>query len=262
MNTIKPRAFTLIELLVVVSIIALLIAILLPALGAARDAARQSQCLSNVRQLGTCTYAYLTDNDQYFPTHTGYSTFAGPTGTESTWGSDVYGFTHEPGIIGERPLNEYTNNPQITQCPSDGGDAWLGNSVTNTYEAYGSSYLIAFNAPLFGIGRVTSQHESSDPDPSLRPMNTDQTSFNIRLGPSTWRYDAGPLSTKIILGDWNWHQNRPTTTAETLWHGNAGGDRRLNMLFGDGHAEFFAFPEEYESGAWGHQPDPVANEIW
>ena len=55
------RAFTLIELLVVISIIALLIAILLPALSAATTAARQSQCLSNMRQLSVAYYAYSTD---------------------------------------------------------------------------------------------------------------------------------------------------------------------------------------------------------
>ncbi|MEM1213178.1 MAG: DUF1559 domain-containing protein [Planctomycetota bacterium] len=59
----KPRAFTLIELLVVISIIALLIAILLPTLTSAREAARRSNCLSNLRQLSVGAYSYATDND-------------------------------------------------------------------------------------------------------------------------------------------------------------------------------------------------------
>jgi prepilin-type N-terminal cleavage/methylation domain-containing protein/prepilin-type processing-associated H-X9-DG protein len=60
---VGPRSFTLIELLVVVAIIAVLIAILLPALATARDSAKQSVCMSNVRQIGVAMVAYAESED-------------------------------------------------------------------------------------------------------------------------------------------------------------------------------------------------------
>jgi prepilin-type N-terminal cleavage/methylation domain-containing protein/prepilin-type processing-associated H-X9-DG protein len=72
----RRRAFTLVELLVVIGIIAILVAILLPALNKARQAAQETQCMSNLRQFGFGFQIYADANKGFLPED-------GPTGEKT-----------------------------------------------------------------------------------------------------------------------------------------------------------------------------------
>ena len=67
MDRPTDRAFTLIELLVVIAIIALLVTILMPALQQAKDLARRAVCMSNLKNIGTSSYLYAHESDEWWP---------------------------------------------------------------------------------------------------------------------------------------------------------------------------------------------------
>lgn len=81
----RNSAFTLIELLVVIAIIAILAAILFPVFAQAKLAAKKTQSLSNIKQIGTSMAIYLSDSDDVFcQSEYGGSTATGP---HFTWAS-------------------------------------------------------------------------------------------------------------------------------------------------------------------------------
>jgi len=101
------RAFTLIELLVVIAIIAILAAILFPVFAQAREKARQTACLSNMKQLGTAAMMYSQDYDE---TMVAAWWGVGPSWTGGTWPGNQ---RWQDGLL------PYVKNNDIFQCPSD-----------------------------------------------------------------------------------------------------------------------------------------------
>ncbi len=104
MITIK-KGFTLIELLVVIAIIAILAAILFPVFAQAREKARQTSCLSNMKQLGTAIALYTDDHQETFP--------MGRTSGEADQGAHVY-----PRNYWSSYLYPYVKDFKMFFCPS------------------------------------------------------------------------------------------------------------------------------------------------
>ncbi len=104
----QSKGFTLIELLVVIAIIAILAAILFPVFARAREKARQTSCLSNMKQLGLASLCYCEDYDERFPPNL--------IGQIVIPGYDD-GISHG-GITTWSVILPYVRNVQIYRCPS------------------------------------------------------------------------------------------------------------------------------------------------
>lgn len=118
------KGFTLIELLVVIAIIAILAAILFPVFSQAREKARQTACLSNMRQLSTAAKMYMEDFDGALYHH--HEGFVLDDGTQvDTLPSSVAGCTGggQGNSNAEKPwaifFQPYIKNRQLMFCPSD-----------------------------------------------------------------------------------------------------------------------------------------------
>ncbi len=161
----KRRAFTLIELLVVIAIIAILAAILFPVFAQAKLAAKKTQDLSNIKQVGTAIQLYAGDYD------------------DRSMVKD-----EDAGYDWFEPLYPYIKNRQIFRSP-----ALKAPSATEPETDYLINGIFAHSASMTQFSDMSSQiivairtQETEDTD--YHPWPEDEVSWDT---PAAYAGDEG-----------------------------------------------------------------------
>jgi prepilin-type N-terminal cleavage/methylation domain-containing protein/prepilin-type processing-associated H-X9-DG protein len=151
--TRSRSAFTLIELLVVIAIIAVLIALLLPAVQSAREAARRSQCVNNLKQIGLALMNYHDVNGSFPLDRCLFSSTTTPTPYSfSGWAAILPQLEQSPtyaAINFSLPSANQAGNATVLNttintflCPSESQTIPAGNGAGTNYSLSEGSNIV------------------------------------------------------------------------------------------------------------------------
>ena len=133
------KGFTLIELLVVIAIIAILAAILFPVFAQAREKARQTSCLSNMKNIGTAIMLYTDDNHETYPMS--YGPVSGDT-YKHYWPAKIFPYAKDWKIF-YCPSHWNTYNKDLPDDGTYGASSQGKSALSAGYTA--NAYLLAYS---------------------------------------------------------------------------------------------------------------------
>jgi len=113
----SKRGFTLVELLVVIAIIGILIGMLLPAVQQVREAARRTECMNNLRQIGLATISFHDAHEAFPPARTASSNQVLPLFVKNgpdSWFVRILPFIEQNNLYALWDLTDaYKNQPAL-----------------------------------------------------------------------------------------------------------------------------------------------------
>jgi prepilin-type processing-associated H-X9-DG protein/prepilin-type N-terminal cleavage/methylation domain-containing protein len=260
------KGFTLVELLVVIGIIALLVAFLLPALKRAREAAQLTACLSNLRQIGTASMNFAAEHRGYLQfsgtLHNGWPQNAGvqltPAGLRDE-SMRKYAYGYDAGSLRPLPypaamapylgtkkltvdnwntlyteLADPTGLRKIFTCPSQddphtdvfmvAADNWRNAPAFPVP----SDYIV--NEAVLGYPNATVVYNKMGNTAKIR-RSSEVVLMSDGLYGIWWTWELYPLTLAEAFNyDWR-------TPGEHDFFAFNRHNRRMNVLFVDGHAE-------------------------
>jgi len=225
------RGFTLIELLVVIAIIAILAAILFPVFARAREKARQTSCLSNVKQISLAILMYTGDYDEALPyLYVSYSQPPPRTGLAQL-------------------VQPYINNADVNNCPSSDGTVTEPISyLEHASYGYNIALFMAGNPPakrklaqikrpaeIVMMGDVCQDRNAPGRfhTPTSGPFKCDPDGTNCQMC-------GGSHNSVFYHGSSDW--TRPGFNFLERHNGTG------NCAFMDGHAKAMKHTELYQNG--------------
>jgi prepilin-type N-terminal cleavage/methylation domain-containing protein len=270
------RGFTLIELLVVISIIAVLISLISPAVQAAREAARRTQCINNIRNLGLACINFasgqsdrlplLEDSPWYTPNGA-----TNPTRATLTYqpGSTVIG---NPGKSWVAQIIGYYDQLPIDRSIKQNGGIFKYNASASppTYTP--------FVPVLPVIGTLTCPNDQNN---ALQPGGLSYAANVGYVNANNWpaAADMGLGAHDSLLISWDNNTSATAATASDMlvahssgvfWRNDASGFRMTQdfILRGDGTTNTIMLAENINAGHWvdidqttGATPAPVRKDL-
>ncbi len=230
----KRRAFTLIELLVVIAIIAILAAILFPVFAKAREKARQTSCLNNEKQLSLGFIQYMSDYDSVSPSSTD-----GPNGATHLGGwmfYSTFGTTTTPPVFDPKQGNiySYVKSAAVYVCPDDA----LGQKAGDSYASNGCINAATADT-VTGVRSGKSEAAFDNPSAIMMLCEEDSLTTDHRSGTTndaylSFEYDDVP----------------------SVHHSDGS-----NVVFMDGHAKWYHFPNTIGPSPQGARYNTVSNGV-
>lgn len=195
MTTARRHAFTLVELLVVIAIIGILVALLLPAVQAAREAARRSQCTSQLKNIGLgcinhhdTTGQFPTGGIRSFPQIEAYSQGGKPFGPSDQglgWAFQILPFLEEGAVHGITSTEVLRNTPvAIYNCPSRRGVTQAIDASSGAVTGFVTDYAAANAIPARSQAAEVGVNFDTD------ILNHDSANSWCSRGRYFWGYNA------------------------------------------------------------------------